>query len=264
MERKHEDYFTKKIFRRQFVPAIISACGLAFGDMMDGIVVGPVSYTHLDVYKRQVFTIAVICAGAAALICAAACLIFPETAAGFLGAEGEILPLAAAYIRGLGAGALPIIISQVLMAFTKTDGSPRLGLYSIIVMTVINITLDFCNVLFFHLGMFGMAMATSISLSLIHILQLTESIETSRALRHDLRHHLTAMTSFIEQNDMNGLAAYLAEYRQNLPFENELQVCGNHTEDVLVRYYLQQAKEAGAEVDVKLELPADTGIKRCV
>ena len=60
---------------------------------------------------------------------------------------------------------------------------------------------------------------------------------------------------------MNGLAAYLAEYRQNLPFENELQVCANHTVDVLVRYYLQQAKEAGAEVDVKLELPADTGIK---
>ena len=60
---------------------------------------------------------------------------------------------------------------------------------------------------------------------------------------------------------MNGLAAYLAEYRQNLPSENELQVCGNYTVDVLVRYYLQQAKEAGAEVDVKLELPADTGIK---
>lgn len=40
LERKHEDYFTKKIFRKQFVPAIISACGLAFGDMMDGIVVG--------------------------------------------------------------------------------------------------------------------------------------------------------------------------------------------------------------------------------
>ena len=135
---------------------------------------------------NEVFTIAVICAGAAALICAAACLIFPETAAGFLGAEGEILPLAAAYIRGLGAGALPIIISQVLMAFTKTDGSPRLGLYSIIVMTVINITLDFCNVLFFHLGMFGMAMATSISyfaavfICLIHFFKPVNSLRFVR------------------------------------------------------------------------------------
>lgn len=57
------------------------------------------------------------------------------------------------------------------------------------------------------------------------------------------------------------LLVYLAEYRQNLPPENELQVCGNHIVDVLVRHYLQQAKEAGAEVDVKLDLPADTGIK---
>ena len=105
------------------------------------------------------------------------------------------------------------------------------------------------------------AMEQQMEVQVQSYLQLTESIETSRALRHDLRHHLTAMTSFIEQNDMNGLAAYLAEYRQNLPFENELQVCGNHTVDVLVRYYLQQAEEAGAEVDVKLELPADTGIK---
>ena len=40
MVRRHEDYFTKKIFRKQFVPAIVSASGLAFGDMMDGIVVG--------------------------------------------------------------------------------------------------------------------------------------------------------------------------------------------------------------------------------
>ena len=92
----------------------------------------------------------------------------------------------AAYIRGLGAGALPIIISQVLMAFTKTDGSPRLGLYSIIVMTVINITLDFCNVLFFHLGMFGMAMATSISyfaavfICLIHFFKPVNSLRFVR------------------------------------------------------------------------------------
>lgn len=92
-------------------------------------------------------------------------------------------------------------------------------------------------------------------------LQLTQSIETSRALRHDLRHHLIVMTAFVEQNNINGLAVYLAEYRQNLPPENELQVCGNHIVDVLVRHYLQQAKEAGAEVDVKLDLPADTGIK---
>lgn len=40
LTREYEDYFSKRIFRKQFVPAIISAIGLAFGDIMDGIVVG--------------------------------------------------------------------------------------------------------------------------------------------------------------------------------------------------------------------------------
>ena len=40
MKKQGENYFTGKMFRKQFTPAIISALGLAFGDMMDGIVVG--------------------------------------------------------------------------------------------------------------------------------------------------------------------------------------------------------------------------------
>lgn len=89
---------------------------------------------------------------------------------------------------------------------------------------------------------------------------LTKSIEAARAARHDLRHHLAAMSAYLEQGDMDGLLVYLAEYRGQLPAENDLQVCGNYAVDVVVRYYLQQAKEAGAELDVKLELPADIGI----
>lgn len=105
------------------------------------------------------------------------------------------------------------------------------------------------------------AMEQQIALQVQSYMQLTQSIETARALRHDLRHHLAAMQGFIEENDINGLTAYMTEYTQSLPAENELRVCGNYTVDVLVRYYLQRAREAGAEVDVKLELPVVTGIK---
>ncbi|MCC8100707.1 MAG: hypothetical protein LIP11_00075 [Clostridiales bacterium] len=39
--RKHaEDYFTRKMFYRQFFPAVLSSVGLAVGDMMDAVVVG--------------------------------------------------------------------------------------------------------------------------------------------------------------------------------------------------------------------------------
>ena len=40
MERKQENYFTAKMMRRQLVPSLISALGLAFGDIVDALVVG--------------------------------------------------------------------------------------------------------------------------------------------------------------------------------------------------------------------------------
>ena len=40
MKRRREDYFSSKMFLRQFFPALISAVGLALGDMADAIVVG--------------------------------------------------------------------------------------------------------------------------------------------------------------------------------------------------------------------------------
>ena len=104
------------------------------------------------------------------------------------------------------------------------------------------------------------AMERQIAMQLQSYATLTQNIEAARAARHDLRHHLTAMSSYVERNDMEGLAAYLAEYRERLPDENDLQVCGNYAVDVVVRYYLQRAKEAGADLDVKLDLSADIDI----
>ena len=40
VERKQENYFTAKMMRRQLVPSLISALGLAFGDIVDALVVG--------------------------------------------------------------------------------------------------------------------------------------------------------------------------------------------------------------------------------
>ncbi len=40
MRSMDRDYFTGRMFRRQFSPALISALGLAMGDMADAVVVG--------------------------------------------------------------------------------------------------------------------------------------------------------------------------------------------------------------------------------
>lgn len=104
------------------------------------------------------------------------------------------------------------------------------------------------------------AMERQIAMQTQNYQKLAHNIEVARSARHDLHHHLAALASFVEQKDMEGISAYLAQYRQSLPVEHELRVCDNYAVDVVVRYYLQQTKEAGAELDVKIELPADIGI----
>lgn len=90
--------------------------------------------------------------------------------------------------------------------------------------------------------------------------QLTRSIETTRAARHDLRHHLAAMAAYIERDDKEGLRAYLADYQRSLGDGGETSVCGNYAVDVVTRHYLALARSAGAALDVRLDLPQEAGV----
>ena len=90
--------------------------------------------------------------------------------------------------------------------------------------------------------------------------QLTRSIEAARAARHDLRHHLAAMAAYIEGDDREGLRSYLEDYQRSLGDGSEPPVCGNYAVDVVTRHYLALAREAGAALDVKLELPPSVGV----
>ena len=90
--------------------------------------------------------------------------------------------------------------------------------------------------------------------------RLTENIEQTKAARHDLRHHLSVIASFNEKGDRDGLAAYLEEYRGNLPNDNETPLCANYAVDAVVRYYLARARGPGVRLDVKIDLPKEAGI----
>lgn len=100
--------------------------------------------------------------GAGALITAGGLLFVPEIA-GLLGAEGALRLPSQQYLYGYFLGAIPTILLSAMMSFVRIDGSPKLPLFAIIVMTAANIILDLLMVLVFRQGMFGMALATAIS-----------------------------------------------------------------------------------------------------
>lgn len=90
--------------------------------------------------------------------------------------------------------------------------------------------------------------------------QIKNSIAQTRRTRHDLRHHLTVMRTYLNEENYDGLKQYLDEYLTHMPQENEAAICRNFAVDVLVKNYLGIAREIGTRIDVKIDLPEKTGI----
>ena len=84
-------------------------------------------------------------------------------AARLMGAQGELVLLAADYIRGYGIACPGIIFVAFLMPVMQMDGEMKRLVLAVAVMTAGDIIADLLNVLVFHGGMFGMALATAVS-----------------------------------------------------------------------------------------------------
>lgn len=100
-----------------------------------------------------------------------------------LGAKESLLKPSADYLRGFFIGTIPTILLSAMMGFVRMDGSPKLPLICIGVMSAANILLDLMMVHIFHMGMFGMALATTISYYLAVATALTHFLKKSSTLR---------------------------------------------------------------------------------
>jgi len=103
-------------------------------------------------------------------------------------------------------------------------------------------------------------MEGQLALQAQHYRQLTETIEHTRTARHDLRHHLSVISAYLKKDDKTGLQAYLDEYIGGTPDESVAPYCDNYAVDAVARHYLTMAKDAGAEIDVRMQVPQDARI----
>ena len=194
------NYVVKKVYRSFVLVSILTALTATLGILIDNIivgrflgeaalgamgVVGPISLIfsafsnictgggaarvsqaigrgeHEQV--NNVFTVTMLFIVVSGGLMTASGILFAPQIARMLGAHGDLLSPTTDYLRGFFLGAIPTILTSALMGFVKIDGSHRLPLLCIGVMTVVNIALDLAMVFIFRLGMFGMALATSIA-----------------------------------------------------------------------------------------------------
>lgn len=200
MEKGGEDFFTGRMFRKQFVPAIISAMGLAFGDMMDGIVVGQrmgvtgLAAVSLALPSFMVMNVLMHGLGLGGSIhfsnlmaqgkkeegirdfqgiLAAAFIIgvllslganvFMEQLLALLGTtseDGELFMASRTYLRIILTGMPLFFLSYVMNYFLRNDDSQKLASFGFIMGNLSDIVLNVVFVLILDLGVAGAAWAT--------------------------------------------------------------------------------------------------------
>ena len=89
-------------------------------------------------------------------------LFLPQIAT-FLGAKGVIHSLTVEYMRVIFGFTPFIILNQVMVAFIRNDGNPKLATIALLVSYASNIVLDYIFIYPFGWGMFGAALATAVS-----------------------------------------------------------------------------------------------------
>ena len=80
-------------------------------------------------------------------------------------------------------------------------------------------------------------------------------VEETKAARHDLRHYLTVVQSYINSDDKEQLKAYLNQHIRSLPADEEIMFCENFAVNAVISYYVGIAKSEAIQVETHFALP---------
>lgn len=110
-------------------------------------------------YYSLIVTVTVIIG----IVFTAAGLLMPGPIAALLGGKGELREPLITYMRGYAIGVLPLMLSQQVASFLQLERKSAIGYAGIVGMILTNIALDIVLVAVLHMGIWGLALATSAS-----------------------------------------------------------------------------------------------------
>lgn len=90
-------------------------------------------------------------------------LFLPAPLSGLLGADSFTLPFTKIYVSTILKFSPCFILNNILLAFIRNDDNPRLSMTAMLVSSLSNILLDYLFMFPLSMGIFGAALATSLS-----------------------------------------------------------------------------------------------------
>ncbi len=89
---------------------------------------------------------------------------------------------------------------------------------------------------------------------------LHERMEETRRVRHDLRHHIVAMTDYLKNQEYEQLKEYLDRFEKSIPETPPFLFCQNRAVNRLLFFFATQAKEHEIDFQVKTTISDDLDI----
>ncbi len=89
---------------------------------------------------------------------------------------------------------------------------------------------------------------------------LQERIMETRKANHDLRHHMAAMSSYLEQSDYESLKSYFKAFSKHLPGSSSMVYTQHGGINMVLAYFAQVAHENRIRFDVKMDIPATLSV----
>lgn len=149
---------------------------------------GSVLYSHAKGESEgqnanSMFTAALIATAGISIVVWALMLFFDKELLHLLGSEGELIEIGLEYLRPLKAAIPVFIFSQMLAAFLRNDSDPGLATFAVVFTSILNIAGDYLLTFTFEMGVYGAALATSLSNLLSIGIMLTHFLKKKNTLR---------------------------------------------------------------------------------
>lgn len=191
------------LFRKMFVPTLFGMLSICAVTLADGIFVGRgvgsegiagvniciplmmvfvgvglmlgvgssvVASLHLaknnDKAARINITQAFIVATLVTLAISAVVMIFPNFTGRLLGSSETLLPLVRLYLLGMMPGMVFQICDAIGLFALRLDGAPKLAMWVNVIVALANVVLDWLFVFPMQMGVFGAALASSLSMAI--------------------------------------------------------------------------------------------------
>lgn len=89
---------------------------------------------------------------------------------------------------------------------------------------------------------------------------LNSRMNEARQARHDIRHHVAVLDSYLNAGEYEKLREYIQSYKKTLPSDRAMIFCSHYAINALLLYFAQQAEDHHIDFSVSAKLPAQIGI----